>query len=113
MKKTIAFIALGVAVAGLSSCNKKLSQFSSDFFSTNPTPLETVGENVPGTISGNIPAKFIVKNCKVTAVPQLRWNGGEANGQPVEFQGENVRANGQVVSYNNGGNVLIPFSVPY
>lgn len=113
MKKTIAFIALGVAVAGLSSCNKKLSQFSSDFFSTNPTPLETVGENVPGTISGNIPAKFMVKNCKVTAVPQLRWNGGEANGQPVEFQGENVRANGQVVSYNNGGNVLIPFSVPY
>ncbi|MCM1476090.1 MAG: hypothetical protein NC036_07590 [Muribaculaceae bacterium] len=113
MKRTIAYLALGAALVGFSGCSKKLGQFSSDFFSTDPTPLATVGQNVPATVNGRIPAKFMVKNCKVTAIPRLQWDGGFVDAQPVEFQGENVRANGQIVSYNNGGNVYIPFNVVY
>ncbi|MCM1153288.1 MAG: hypothetical protein NC328_06515 [Muribaculum sp.] len=112
MKKTIAIVALSAAVVGLNSCSKKLGQFSSDFFSTVPTPLETVGEQVPGTVYGNIPAKFMVKNAKVTATPQLRWADGSVNAAPVVFQGENVRDNGQVVAYK-GGTVTIPFNMAY
>ena len=101
----------------LSGCNKKLGQFQSSFFTTVPTPLETVGENVPGTVKGSIPAKFMVKNAKVTAVPVLQWTTGagtgEAMAQPVVFQGENVRANGQEVSWVNGGQVQIPFTIAY
>lgn len=101
----------------LSGCNKKLGQFQSSFFTTVPTPLETVGENVPGTVKGSIPAKFMVKNAKVTAVPVLQWSTGagtsEAMAQPVVFQGENVRANGQEVSWVNGGQVQIPFTIAY
>lgn len=112
MKHTWLCVALGAAVIGLSGCSKKLGQFSSDFFTTNPTPLATVGQNVPADVTGKIPAKFMVKNAKVTTTPVLAWNGGTAVGQPVVFQGENVRANGQVVS-QNGGTVSIPFNVEY
>lgn len=113
MKAKLLYVALGVAVVGLTGCSKKLGQFKSDFFSTTPTPLETVGQNVPATITGKIPAKFMVKNAKVTATPVLAWNNGEQASTPVVVQGENVRANGQVVSYNNGGTVNIPFNVAY
>ena len=118
MNKKILYLALGVAVIGLSGCSKKLSQFKSSYFSTTPTPLETVGENVPGTVRATIPPKFMVKNARVTATPVIQWStlsgsNGEAMAQPVLFQGEDARANGQVVSYDNGGTVSIPFSIAY
>ncbi|HBC21673.1 MAG TPA: hypothetical protein DC009_06280, partial [Porphyromonadaceae bacterium] len=75
--------------------------------------IETVGSNVPATVTGRIPAKFMVKNAKVTATPVLRWDGGEAQGEPTVFQGEDVRANGQVVGYADGGVVQIPYSAEY
>lgn len=118
MDKKIYYLALGLAVVGLTGCSKKLGQFQSDYFTTVPTPLETVGENVPGTVTGNIPSKFMVKNAKVTATPVLQWQTGldsysEAAAQPVVFQGEDVRANGQVVNYKDGGVVNIPFNIAY
>lgn len=118
MNKKIAYLGLSLAIIGLSGCSKKLGQFKSDFFTTVPTPLETVGEMVPGNVKGNIPAKFMVKNAKVTATPVIQWSTtpgqyGEATAQPVVFQGENVRANGQVVNYADGGMVNIPFSIKY
>ncbi len=109
---------MGVAVIGLTGCSKKLGQFKSDYFATTPTPLETVGEVVPGTVKGTLPPKFMVKNAKVTATPVIQWEKsagtwGEASATPVIFQGEDVRANGQVVNYSNGGMVSIPFSIEY
>lgn len=118
MKKTFVCISLGGALLLAGGCSKKLAQFQSDFFSTDPTPLETVGQNVPATISGNIPSKFMRKNAKVTTTPVLVWNTSagntaEVSASPVLIQGEDVRDNGQTVSYNNGGNVMIPFNVAY
>ena len=117
MKKYAICLGLAALMIGATGCSKKLGQFQSSFFSTSPTPLETVGENVPAQITGSIPAKFMLKNARVTATPVLAWevNGqpGEQAAQPVEFQGEDARANGQVVSFQNGGSVLIPFNVKY
>lgn len=113
MNNKVLYLALGVALLGTTSCSKKLGEFQSNYFNTTPTPLETVGQNVPATITGNIPAKFMVKNAKVTATPVLEFAGGSVQGTPVTIQGENVRANGQVVSYNNGGTVQIPFNTEY
>lgn len=122
MNKKVCYLAAGVLVLGLTGCSKKLGQFKSDYFTTVPTPLETVGEMVPGTVKGTIPSKFMVKNAKVTATPVIQWATGsamganaygEASGTPVIFQGENVRANGQVVNYSDGGTVSIPFSIKY
>lgn len=113
MNNKVFYLALGVALLGTSSCSKKLGEFQSSYFNTTPTPLETVGQNVPATITGNIPAKFMVKNAKVTATPVLEFADGSVQGTPVILQGENVRANGQVVSYDNGGTVQIPFNTEY
>ena len=112
MKHSTLIVALGLSAITLAGCSKKQAQFSSDFFSTNPTPLATVGHNVPADINGRIPAKFMVKNAKVTSTPVLVWANGEKSGSPVIFQGENVRANGQVVP-QSGGSVMIPFNVEY
>ncbi len=113
MNKGMIWLGLAAAMVVMTGCNKKLSKFESDFFNTTPRPIETVGSNVPATVTGRIPAKFMVKNAKVTATPVLRWDGGEAQGEPTVFQGEDVRANGQVVGYADGGVVQIPYSAEY
>ena len=113
MKKTLVYLSLGAVVLSMGSCSKKVSEFASEYFSTNPTPLETVGETVPATITGTVPAKFMPKNAVVTVTPVLAWDGGEASSSQVTVQGENARANGQVISYKEGGNVTIPFNVKY
>ncbi len=110
----IVYPALGLALlVGLTGCSKKVGQFKSEYFTTDPTPLETVGNKVPAVITANIPPKFMVKNAKVTVLPSLKWNDGRAMSSTSVIQGEDARANGQVVSYANGGTVRIPFSVDY
>lgn len=117
MNNKIVYLCLGGALVLSGGCSKKLAQFKADYFSTNPTPLETVGHSVPATVTGNLPAKFMVKNAKVTATPVLSWSEGrdvgEVKGQPVTIQGENVRTNGQIVSFQKGGTVTIPFVAEY
>lgn len=113
MNRKVIFVAPAVAVLLFTGCNKKLSRFNSDFFTTTPTPIESVGTEVPAKVTGHIPAKFMVKNARVTATPVLKWADGEVKGEPSTLQGENVRANGQVVSYKEGGTVLIPFEAAY
>ena len=97
----------------LSSCNGKMNPFKADYFSTNPNPLEVVGEQVPATVSGNVPSKFFKKNAAVTITPVLVYAGQESMGAPVTYQGEKVRGNDPVVSYENGGQLTVPVSYAY
>ena len=113
MNKKILLLSLCVAALCLSGCSKKMGQFKSDFFTVNPTPLEVQGTEVPATITGRIPAKFMIKNAKVEVTPVLVYSTGEKQSVPYLIQGEDARANGTVVSYDAGGSVAIPFSVPY
>ncbi len=113
MKRKVCYvIALGAAVA-LSSCGKKLGQFSSDNFTVNPNPLEVVGQNVPAQITARVPAKFFLKNAQVTVTPYLVYNGTETASQSYAFQGEKVRGNAPVVSYEYGGTFNIPANFAY
>ena len=111
-RKLCYVIGLGLALS-LSSCNKKLGQFSSDYFTCTPNPLEVVGVNVPARVSAKIPAKFFVKNAEVTVTPTLKYNGTEATSQSYTFQGEKVRGNNPVISYQNGGTQTIPVNFVY
>ena len=111
-QKLCLFVAAGAAIA-LSSCGSKLGQFKSDYFSVNPQPLEVVGEKVPATVTAHIPSKFFVKNAEVTVTPYLVFNGTEVASQPYRFQGEKVRGNSPVISYQYGGSVTIPVSYNY
>lgn len=105
-------VALGAAML-FTSCGKKLGAFSADYFNTNPNPLEVVGTKVPATVTAKIPAKFFVKNASVTVTPVLVYNGQEAASQAYTFQGEKVRGNAPVVSYEYGGTYSIPVNYNY
>lgn len=110
-KHVMLFAATGAIM--LTGCSKKLNRFSPDYFSVNPNPLEVVGDQVPGTVTARIPAKFFVKNAEVTVTPYLCFNGTEVSSQPYSFQGEKVRGNAPVINYNNGGTVTIPVMYDY
>lgn len=97
----------------LTGCSKKLNQFSADYFTVNPNPLEVVGDRVPATVTANIPAKFFVKNAEVTVTPYLVFDGQEVASQSYSFQGEKVRGNNPVISYENGQSVTIPVMYNY
>lgn len=111
-KKLIFSLLVGGAVA-LTGCNKKISQFDSSYFSVNPNPLEVSGNNVPGTVTGKIPAKVFVKNAEVTVTPYLSVNGQEIASQPYTYQGEKVRGNNSVINYDQGGTMTIPVNYAY
>ncbi len=113
MNHKLGYVAAIGAVLMLSCCGKNLGEFSSDYFSCNPNPLEVVGEKVPATVTANVPAKFFVKNAEVTVTPYLVFDGTEVASQAYSFQGENVRGNAPVISYDNGGTVTIPVSFNY
>lgn len=110
MNRKLCVLAAAGALLTLSSCGKKLGQFSSDYFTVNPNPLEVVGEKVPATVTARVPAKFFVKNAEVTVTPYLVYNGTETASQAYSFQGEKVRGNAPVVSYDRGGTLTIPVS---
>lgn len=101
----------GIAV--LSSCSGKLAPLSADNFTITPSPLEVVGKNVPATINGRFPEKYLRKNATVTIVPELRYTGGKVVGQSATFQGENVIGNDQVINYKVGGNYVMKSEFPY
>ena len=99
-------------VLALSSCSK-MGELSSDYFTTNPEVLEAVAGKVPVTINGKFPEAYFKKNAVVEVTPVLRWNGGEAKGQPKTFQGEKVEGNGQTISYRAGGSYAMKVAFDY
>lgn len=110
-KSIIMLSAAGTVI--LTGCSKKLNQFSADYFDVNPDPLEVVGQRVPATVTGHIPAKFFVKNAEVTVTPYLTFDGQEVASQSYRFQGEKVRGNNPVISFEQGGTVTIPVVFDY
>lgn len=105
-------VALASALA-LTGCGKKMNQFAADYFTVNPNPLEVVGTQVPAAVTGSIPAKFFVKNAVVTVTPVLEYAGQQEAGSAMTFQGEKVRGNNPVISYDRGATVTIPVNYAY
>ena len=113
MKTSLYLSAAGLALVAFTSCNSKLDALSADNFTVTPSPLETVCNDVPTTINGRFPQKYMKKKAVVTVIPELRYAGGKAVGQPATFQGEKVVGNDQTVSYKLGGNYVMKASFPY
>lgn len=105
---------VGAAVA-LTGCNKKMGPFASEYFTTNPNPLEVVGDQVPATITANVPQKFFKKNAEVKVTPYLVYgtDSTAVASQSYTFQGEKVKGNNPVVNYKEGGTVSIPANFAY
>ena len=97
----------------LSSCSK-LGALSSDNFKVDPNPLETTAGQVPATINGMFPEKYMKKKATVTVIPELRYGNGQAvQGTGATFQGEKVQGNNQTISYKVGGNYTMKTNFKY
>lgn len=96
----------------LSSCSK-LGKLGADNFNVTPTPLEAVGGQVPATINGTFPTKYMKKKAQVTVTPVLKYEGGEAVGQSSTFQGEKVEGNGTTIQYKVGGTYTMKANFAY
>ena len=103
---------VALLVLAFSSCSKR-GELSADYFTTNPEVLEAVGGKVPVTITGKFPEKYFKKNAIVEVTPVLRWDGGEAKGQPATFQGEKVQGNDQTIAYKAGGTYTMKANFDY
>ena len=113
MTKKLYLPLLMALVVALSSCSKKMGELSSDYFTVTPQVLEAVGGKVPATINGKFPEKYFNKKAVVEVTPVLKWDGGEAKGQPSVFQGEKVEGNDQTISYKMGGSYTMKTSFDY
>ena len=97
----------------MSSCSK-LGALSADNFNVTPNPLESKGGQVPVTINGTFPEKYMKKKAVVTVVPELRYGNGQvAQGQAATFQGEKVQGNDQTIAYKVGGNYTMKANFKY
>ena len=112
-KKLYLPLLMAMVVALFSSCSKKMGELSADYFTVTPQVLEAVGGKVPATINGKVPEKYFNKKAVVEVTPVLKWNGGEAKGQPATFQGEKVEGNDQTISYKMGGSYTMKTSFDY
>lgn len=104
---------LSASAIMLTSCSSKLGQLSADYFNVTPSPLETQAGEVPATISGMFPEKYMNKKAVVTVIPELRYNGGAQKGTSATFQGEKVLGNGQTISYLMGGRYTMKTNFKY
>ncbi|MBP3774721.1 MAG: hypothetical protein ILA34_05165 [Bacteroidaceae bacterium] len=113
MQKNL-IIALAITATGLAltSCSK-MGALSADNFSVTPNPLETLGDQVPATINGRFPEKYMKKKATVTVTPVLRYATGETKGSAATFQGEKVEGNNQSISYLVGGNYTMKTNFQY
>lgn len=110
--KKINFYVMALTAIALSSCSK-LGNLGADNFKVTPTPLEAVGGEVPATINGTFPVKYMKKKAVVTVTPVLKYNGKEVAGQSATFQGEKVEDNNTSISYKLGGTYTMKTTFAY
>ncbi|MDD2245453.1 MAG: hypothetical protein PHI70_00450 [Proteiniphilum sp.] len=103
---------LSVALFAI-SCSSKLKPLSQNNFNVTPSPLETVGNQIPVTINGTFPEKWFNKNATVTITPVLKYGNGEITGTPYSYQGENISGNRVTIPQNQGGNFTMNSTFSY
>lgn len=115
MQKTnLLFLSAASAMLLTTSCSSKLDALSADNFNVVPTPLEAHTGEVPATINGMFPEKYMNKKAVVTVTPELRYGNGQvARGTSATFQGEKVEGNDQTISYLTGGHYTMKTSFKY
>lgn len=95
------------------SCSSKLKPLSQSNFNVTPSPLETVGNQIPVTINGTFPEKWFHKSATLTITPVLKYGDSELAGTPFSYQGEKISGNRVTISNSKGGNFTITTTFPY
>ena len=106
-------LVIGVAIFA-TSCSSKLKPLTQNNFNVTPSPIETVGNQVPVTINGTFPEKWFHRNAIVTITPVLKYGENqEVVGTPYSYQGENISGNRITVPQNRGANITMNSSFDY
>lgn len=104
------------AVAFLGSCNglKKMADKADQLKKTvTPNPLEMHAETVKVKIAGKIPPKYFDKKAILVVTPVLKYGTKEHTLKTYTMQGEKVKDNNNVISYNDGGSFSYDTEFPY
>ena len=113
MQKNNLLLLSAATMLFMTSCSK-LGPLTADNFTVIPNPLETNGGEVPATINGTFPEKYMKKKAVVTVTPELHYGDGQvAKGQSTTFQGESVMGNDQTISYKVGGRYTMKTNFTY
>ena len=117
MNKKLFNVSLALATAIIlfaTSCSSSLKPLSQSNFKVTPSPLETVGMEVPVTVNGTFPEKWFHPNATVTITPVLKYAGNkELKATPYTYPGEKAAGNGITISKKRGGNFVMNFKFPY
>ncbi len=113
MKRNLFYVLLTSIVVFATSCGN-LKPLSQSNFKATPSPLETVGNDVPVTVNGTFPEKWFKKKAKVKITPVLKYdNTKESYAESQNFQGESVSGNAIEVPYKRGANFNMTFNFPF
>ncbi len=109
----LSFLMLAFIGVLSTSCSSKLKPLTPSHFNVTPSPLETVGNEVPVSINGVFPEKWFNSHATVVVIPVLKFAGREAYGTPYTYQGDKVAGNGIVIHKNRGGNLAMNLKYEY
>lgn len=101
-----------VILASCSGLNKMKKNAGQIQYRVNPVVLESHGGKVDFTIDTRYPSKYFNKKATIVATPELKYAGGATTLTPAAVQGESVKANNKVISYN-GGSVSVKEGIAY
>ncbi len=113
LRKMFFHVGIAIFVASLFASCGKMGGLPAEYITVTPSPLEVKANKVEATISGKFPEKYFAKKAVVEVTPVLRYEGGEAVGETVIYQGEKVKDNNQVVAYKTGGTFTQSISFDY
>ncbi len=109
----LSFLMLAFIGVLSTSCSSKLKPLTPSHFNVTPSPLETVGNEVPVSINGVFPEKWFNSHATVVVTPVLKFAGREAYGTPYTYQGDKVAGNGIIIHKNRGGNLAMNLKYEY
>lgn len=82
-------------------------------YETTPDPLVKVGDTVCVNVNVKFPEKYFAKKAAMNFQPELKYAGKTTKLKPINFQGEDVKGDGIVINYKNGGTYTYVDCVPY
>ena len=110
--KIFATAAMVVAAVACSSASKMAEMAENVVITCDPEVLEVVAGSVTAKITAEVPAEYFHKKAILTVTPVIVYDGGEAEGSDLVYQGEKVSDNYTVVSYD-GQTINEVITIPY
>ena len=103
---------LALAAVGCSSPSKMVEQAENVTVKCVPSVLEVVAGNIDATVAVTYPKGYFNSSAILKVTPVIVYQGGEAAGKVLTYQGEKVKDNYKVVP-SSGGTVTEKISIPY